>query len=245
MKLVFLICAAVLLLPAIAVGQKSKPWTEWTEKEAAKILNDSAWGQTETETTAPAQPTSTSTITQTTAGRREDQRISAASNVESGETKARPSISYRVRFLSAKPVRAALVRMIELQGANPERVAELRTFVDRDFADYIVISLSADGNDPKRLGLATEEIKAADEATLQKSTYLERKDGTRVFLTNYRAPIPDGLGAKLVFPRSVNGKPFIESSSGEFRVVVEMGKTIKLNRKFKAADMMFEDKLEY
>jgi len=245
MKQVLFICAAVLLLPSIAVAQKSKPWTEWTEKEAAKILNDSAWGQTETEVAAADGPASTSAITQTTAGRREDQRLSAANNVESGETKARPSISYRVRFLSAKPVRAAFVRMIELQGATPEKVAELRTFVDRDFADYIVISLSVDGNDRKRLGLATEEINAVDEVALQKNAYLERKDGTRLFLTNYRAPVPDGLGAKLVFPRSVNGKPFIESSSGEVRFVLEMGKTIKLSRKFKVADMMYEGKLEY
>jgi hypothetical protein len=245
MKQVLFICAAVLLLPSIAIAQKSKPWTEWTEKEAVKILNDSAWGQTETEVAAAAGPASTSAITQTTAGRREDQRLSAANNVESGETKARPSISYRVRFLSAKPVRAAFVRMIELQGANPEKVAELRTFVDRDFADYIVISLSVDGNDRKRLGLATEEINGGDEAALQKNAYLERKDGTRLFLTNYRAPVPDGLGAKLVFPRAVNGKPFIESSSGEVRFVLEMGKTIKLSRKFKVADMMYEGKLEY
>lgn len=244
MKL-FFVCAAVLLVTAIAVGQKAKPWTEWTEKEATKILNDSAWGQTETETTAATESASTSTITQTTAGRREDQRISAATNVESGETKARPSINYRVRFLSAKPVRAAFVRMIELQGATPERVAELRTFVDRDFADYVVISLSVDGTDRKRLGLATEEINGSDEEVLKKSAYLERKDGTRIFLTNYRAPGADGLGAKLVFPRSVDGKPFIESSSGELRFVLEMGKTIKLSRKFKVAEMMYEGKLEY
>ena len=244
-RVFFVFAAAVLFLPAVAIGQKTKPWTEWTEKEAAKILNDSAWGQTETETAAAAESASTSTITQTTAARREDQRISAASNVESGETKARPSISYHVRFLSAKPIRAGFVRMIELQGANPEKVAQLRTFVDRDFADYIVISLSVDGTDRKRVGLATEEIQAADEAVLQKNAYLERKDGTRLFLTNYRAPVPDGLGAKLVFPRSVNGKPFIDSNSGEFRFVIEMGKTIKISHKFKVAEMMYEGKLEY
>ena len=32
-----------------AFAQKTKPWTEWSEKEAAKILNDSPWGQTQTE----------------------------------------------------------------------------------------------------------------------------------------------------------------------------------------------------
>src|SRR4030095_555479 len=39
---------------ALVVGagaqKKMKPWTEWSEKEALKILNDSAWGQTQTDT---------------------------------------------------------------------------------------------------------------------------------------------------------------------------------------------------
>ena len=135
--------------------------------------------------------------------------------------------------------------MIELQGATPERVAELRPFVDRDFGDYIVITLSVDGTDRKRLGPSTEEIKSAEEATLQKSAYLERKDGTRVFLTNFRAPAQDGLGAKFVFPRVVDGKPFIEAGSGEFKFVLELGKTIKINRKFKVSEMMYDGKLEY
>src|SRR5215216_5347873 len=198
MQRVLFISWAVLFIAVPVVAQKTKPWTEWTEKEAAKILNDSAWGQTQTEGAGEAEPASVSAVTPTTAARREDQRISSAINVQSGESKTRVSINYRVRFLSAKPVRAAFVRMIELQGATPERVAELRPFVDRDFGEYIVIALSIDGTDQKRLGPSTEAIKTAEEAALQKITYLERKDGTRVFLTNFRAPAQDGLGAKFV-----------------------------------------------
>jgi hypothetical protein len=245
MKRVLFIFSAILFIAAPTSAQKTKPWTEWTEKEAAKILNDSAWGQTQTELAEAAQPASVSAVTQTTAARREDQRISAASTVESGESKTRASINYRVRFLSAKPVRAAFVRMIELQGAPPERVAELRTFVDRSFADYIVVSLVIDGTDRKRLGPSTEEINTAEEAALQKTAYLERKDGTRLFLTNFRAPAQDGLGAKFVFPRSVDGKPFIDPGTGEFKFVLEIGKTIKINRKFKVSEMMYDGKLEY
>jgi hypothetical protein len=240
-----IILLAILFIAVPASAQKTKPWTEWNEKEAAKILNDSAWGQTQTELAEAAEPTSVSAVSQTTAGRREDQRISSASNVESGESKTRASLNYRVRFLSAKPVRAAFVRMIELQGANAERVAELRPFVDRDFGDYIVIALSVDGTDRKRLGPSTEEIKNAEEAALQKSAYLERKDGSKLFLTNFRAPAQDGLGAKLVFPRVVDGKPFIDANTGEFKFVLEIGKTIKINRKFKVSDMMYDGKLEY
>lgn len=246
MKRALFVFSAILFIAGPVAAQTTKPWTEWTEKEAAKILNDSPWGQTQAEVvSSEADQSSASAITQTTAARREDQRISAASRVESGETKTRASINYRIRFLSAKPVRAAFVRMIELQGAPQERVAELRAFVDRDFADYIVIVLAVDGNDRKRLGLATEQISTADEPALQKNAYLERKDGSRLFLTNYRAPGQDGLGAKLVFPRAVDGKPFIEPGSGEVRFVLELGKTIKISRKFKVSEMMYEGKLEY
>jgi len=245
MRCVLFILSAILFIAAPTTAQKTKPWTEWTEKEAAKVLNDSAWGQTQTELAEAQGPTSVSAVTQTTAARREDQRISSANSVESGESKARPALNYRVRFLSAKPVRAAFVRMIELQGAIPERVAELRTFVDRDFAAYIVISLAIDGTDRKRLGPSAQEINTAEEATLQKAAYLERKDGVRLFLTNFRAASEDGLGAKLVFPRLVNGKPFIEADTGEVKFVLELGKTIKINRKFKVSEMMYDGKLEY
>lgn len=244
MKRALFIFSAIFFIAVPATAQTGKPWTEWTEKEAGKILNDSPWGQTQAEVVSPqAEPSSA--VTQTMSARREDQRISAANRVESGESKGRTSTNYRVRFLSAKPVRAAFVRMLELQGVPPERVAELRTFVDRDFGDYIVIALSVDGSDRKRVGSATAEISGAEEVALQKTAYLERKDGKRLFLTNYRPPVQDGLGAKLVFPRLVEGKPFIEPGSGEVRFVLEMGKTIKINRKFKVDEMMYEGKLEY
>ena len=49
MQCVVFILLAVLFIAVPAVAQKTKPWTEWTEKEAAKVLNESAWGQTQTE----------------------------------------------------------------------------------------------------------------------------------------------------------------------------------------------------
>src|SRR5438309_10151351 len=106
---------SILILFAVsATAQKTKPWTEWSEKDAEKILNDSAWGQTQTEGgDTSSQPSSTSAITATTAARREDTNTKAAANVESGEKKGPMSVHYRVRLLSAKPIRAAFVRMIE------------------------------------------------------------------------------------------------------------------------------------
>ncbi|PYS73389.1 MAG: hypothetical protein DMF73_05950 [Acidobacteria bacterium] len=134
--------------------------------------------------------------------------------------------------------------MIELQGAPPERVAQLRPFVDRDFGDYIVVTISMDG-DRKRMGPVMQELIGGDPAVLKSTTYLERKDGKRVALMDYRAPIQDGLGAKFVFPRMVEGKPFIDANSGEIRFATELGKTVKISRRFKVTEMMYDGKLEF
>jgi hypothetical protein len=238
-------CSILILFTASAYGQKTKPWTEWSVKDAEKILNDSVWGQTQTESQEAAQASTSSAISQTTAARREDQRLSSASNVESGEKKGTAmSINYRVRLLSAKPIRAAFVRMIELQGAPPEKVAQWRPFVDRDFGDYIVVTVTMDGTDKKRMGAVMTEINNVDAEALKTITYLERKDGKRIALLEYRAPT-DVLGAKFVFARTLGGKPFIEADSGEVRFSTELGKTLKISKRFKVSEMMYEGKLEF
>jgi len=239
-------CSMMVLCVVSVAAQKSKPWTEWSAKDAEKVLNDSGWGQTQTEADTSSAPSSTSAITQTTAARESQVRSAdAAKNTESGEKKEPMALHYRVRLLSAKPIRAAFVRMIEIQGAPAEKVAQLRTFVDRDFGEYIVVTITVDGNDRKRMGPAMAEISSVDAEALKTTTYLERKDGKRVALMDYRAPIQDGLGAKFVFPRMVEGKPFIEPTSGEVRFSTEVGKAVKISKRFKVSEMMYDGKLEY
>ncbi len=232
MRRVLVCCSVLILFAATVSAQKTtKPWTEWTAKDAEKVLNDSAWGQTQTEGSSSSDSGPTSAITQTTAGKENQVKSTdAAKNVESGERKAPAmSIHYRVRLLSAKPIRAAFVRMIEIQGAPAERMAQLRPFVDRDFGDYIVVTITMDGTDQKRMALAMSEISKVDAEALKATTYLERKDGKRVLLMEYRAPVQDGLGAKFVFPRTVDGKPFILGDSGEVRFSTEAGKAVKVS----------------
>jgi hypothetical protein len=43
----------------------------------------------------------------------------------------------------------------------------------------------------------------------------------------------------------VDGKPLLEAASGEVRFALEMGKAVKINRRFKVADMMYDGKLEF
>jgi len=127
----------------------------------------------------------------------------------------------------------------------PEKVAERRTFVDRDFSDYVIVTLKVEGSDKKKLGPTMQFLSTADLNALKATTYLERKDGKRLALMDYRAPTPESFGAaRFIFPRALDGKPFIDSSSGEVRVYIELGKT-KVIRRFKVADMMYDGKLEY
>jgi hypothetical protein len=64
MKRILFICSALVLLNASVFGQKTKPWTEWNEKDAKKVLTDSAWGQSQTEYTETAPTGSTITPVQ-------------------------------------------------------------------------------------------------------------------------------------------------------------------------------------
>jgi hypothetical protein len=88
-------------------------------------------------------------------------------------------------------------------------------------------------------------MNSANTGGLKNTAYLEREDGKRLFLISYLAPIQDGLGAKFVFPRTENGAFFLSGRSESVRFVAEFNDSFKLNMRFKVADMMFDDKLEY
>src|ERR1044072_4019996 len=83
----------LMILLVIAAAQlDKKPYTEWSEKEALKMLNDSAWGQTQT-------ATDLSNVTGNSRSSSPQTRISDVSQVD-----------FRIRFFSAKPIRQAISR---------------------------------------------------------------------------------------------------------------------------------------
>ena len=238
-------CALIFVLTGFASAQQQKPWTEWSKKEVEKTLNDSAWSQTQSES-PQSQPTSTAAITSTMAARSEDRSISAASRTESGQTKAVGSIKYYVRFLSAKPIRAAFARRVLLDQAQPneELATQLKAFVDRDFSDYIVVTVSVEVGDEKMVQGVTRAFSAATTQALQNNVYLERKDGKKLFLMEYRAPTGDGMGAKFVFKRAVDGQPFL-TDQDNVRFFAQLNEKMKVNTKYKLSDMLYEGRIEY
>ncbi len=236
------IAVTLLLVCALAVGisaqKRMKPWTEWSEKEAQKILDNSPWGQTQSDV-----DTSEMFYTPTT----QSGGGNSASRIEQGATNQATGVNFRIRFLSAKPIRQAFARLVELKQKtpNPELSEQLRSFVERDFSPWIVVAVNYDSRDGRYSGPVMQALNSANIGLLQNKTYLEIKGGKRLFLQDYKAPINDGMGAKFIFPRMVDGEPFIKPDSGEVRFYSEVGKTIKLNMRFKVSEMIYEGKLEY
>ena len=255
MKSLTALAVLLALISAAAVpAQKRTTWMELPTKDAEKILNDSPWAHTQVDTDVSEMfysPTrqgtpSVARSTATTAPTGGQQSVNNR-RADQGAVNQAVSIKYRICFLSAKPVRQAFAKMVlaSQHQSDDNLVAQLQAFVDRDFSPYIVIAVSVEANDARFSGPIMQEINSANTGSLKNSTYLEREDGKRLFLSSYLAPIQDGLGAKFIFPRSENGEFFLTAQHGTVRFVAEFSDSFKLNMRFKVSDMMFEDKLEY
>lgn len=245
MRTVVSACLVVSMFACIALAQKQKPWTEWTKKDVEKTLNDSAWGQTQSEGGSNSSSQSTDgAVTQVLQGRAGDRAINRQG--ESGEAKPVGWVKYHVRFLSAKPVRAAFARQVLLSKTQPDEAltAQLQGFVDRDFSEYIVVSVGVEVGDQKMAGPIMQAFTGANTEALQKTVYLERKDGKKLFLLDYRPPVEDGMGAKFVFKRVVDGQPFL-TENDSVRFIAQMNEKMKLDTRYKLSSMLYDGKLEY
>jgi hypothetical protein len=239
----------ILLLVAViavetVIGQKqAKSWKEWSKKDAEKILNDSPWSHPQVDTDLSEMFFQPTTDARTSGGRAPN----ANSRLEQGATNQATSITYGIRLFSARPVRQAFMRIIQLQKKDlePDVVARMNSFAELPASDSIIIAVTIEGTDKRSLGKVMQIIDSAATGTLKNTTYLERNDGKRLFLEEYVPPGKDGFGARFIFKRIVDERPFITTDFNNVRFVSEFGTVVKLNMQFKVSDMMVDGKLEY
>jgi len=238
--LMLLLVAAIAV--STAIGQKkAKPWTEWSREDAEKVLNNSPWAQLQVDTDLSEM------FFQPTTDGRSGRAPNANSRLEQGATNQATSVNYGIRFFSARPVRQAFIRMIQLRDKklDADVVERMNAFAELPSGDSIIIAVTIEGTDKRSLGKVLQIINSAATGTLKNTTYLERNDGKRLFLDQYVTPGKDGFGARFIFPRIVDERPFLSPEVHDVRFVSEFGQTIKLNMRFKIADMMVDGKLEY
>jgi hypothetical protein len=238
------ILAALTLSAALAtvVGQKKdKPWTDWSKKEAEKMLSDSPWAQTQTDT-----DTSQMFYSPTADPRTMGSSSNDGSRLAQGATNQAVNVSFHARFLSARPIRQAFVRMMELQQKpDPQLSEKLHRFAEVKWENSIIVAVLFESTDQRYLRTVMQTFDSATTGTLKNNTYLERSDGKRLFLEEYVPPSKDGFGARFIFLREMNGQPFITKDTGEVRFYAQYANGIKVDRRFKIAAMIYEGELEY
>ena len=197
-----------ILIAVAGVAQKPiKPWNEWSKKDAEKILSDSPWSQTQTET-----DTTEMVYTPTTMG---DTR----SRETQGATNQAITVKFYIRLFSSRPVRQAYVRLLDLSQAQSDQNAVERrhAWANLEASDSIIVTVASDCSDKRYLARVMQTFNSAVTSVLKNTVYLERKDGRRIFLGEYVPPGKDVFGARFIFPRMLEGQPFITGQEGSLR----------------------------
>jgi len=231
----------ITLMAAAAVAQKKdeKPWTEWSKKDAEKMLSDSPWAKAQTDT-------DTSEMFFTPGQGGPDVGRSSAGNRDfHGATNQAVNISFQARFFSARPVRQALARVMELNNKPPaDVVTKLHQFAEMQSTSSIIVTVTYSSSDQRYSGIVMQEFNSANTGALKNDAYLQRADGKQLFLEEYVPPGKDGFGARFIFLREVDGEPFIKDANGDVRFYAKFPNGIKIDRRFKLADMMYQGQLE-
>jgi hypothetical protein len=225
---------ALLLSMSLASGsagqKKTTPWTEWSAKNAQKILDESGWSHTQSETDLnkpnPYSP-----------------RLSQV-----GIIAQNARTNYRIRFISAKPVRQAFYRLLQLdrKGVAPNLLKQAFDFIEEKFDQAIVVAVDYDCTEQRLVGPAFRAFNSVITSILASNTYLEA-GGKRSFLQEYRPPDPNRIGgAWFIFQRTVDGEPFLHEKLREVRFHSEFPQlagndaVIKLDWRFNIAEFLYD-----
>jgi len=198
---------AVLLLAGLLMAAEwweKKPYTQWSDKEVKRMLDNSPWGKVHTVTIM--NPTATGART--------------FESIGSGDLEREKRNLFHINFLTAKPIRMAIARRAMLAREGEADLAALQRFIDQESEEYLILLLTVnsvpEGASSAR-GYWTALMKLST-PNLISNTFLATKSGKRVYLTRYDAPGQDGLGAKYYFPRKMeDGTPFLTIDDREVR----------------------------
>jgi hypothetical protein len=244
LRLIVLIFLASSALLSTGVAQKAeKPWTEWSKSEVKKILDDSPWAQIQNDTDTSQMmftPTSDPRINGASANSNTDSRVAQ------GATNQAVNVKFIVRLFSARPIRQALARQLALQQKLPDQaLAGLRQFAEVKSENSIIVTVTYESTDQRYGNKVMQALNSAVTSTLKNNTYLQRTDGKQLFLEEYIPPGKDGFGARFIFLRYPDEKLFVDAKTTELRFVTQLSNDMKVDRRFKIADMKYQGELEY
>lgn len=212
-----------------------KPFTQWSEQEAMKILSESPWARTQTVMAGVlgGQQQSNSSRVKDIPRVQSAGTNSGASLPQTGVSfGAGDSVPLFVRWHSSARIRQALGRLGQLQQNVPE--AEVRKFAEAPIEDYQIAVT----------GPMLDAFNQLSLASFQEKTFLTAKKNKskKIALKKYEAPKDrqDGV-AMFSFSRLIDGKPAFTPEDDEVEFGAQ-GSKISLKASFKIAKMMSDGK---
>ena len=187
----------VLSLLAFPFPFLEEPFTSWSLDEAVTVLNDSPWAR---------QTTFTEVVEGVGSGVRGEKEIFN---------------TFYTRILSALPVRQAFVRVEQhahdydsLSRSEKARFDDLAApGLDLNFEDWIVLAVSFRSNDPDKEREVERYLEVGTTDSLKNLAFLSTSRVSQVRLKGYFPPQGDGVGAKFVFPRVVDGRQIVTADT--------------------------------
>ncbi len=222
--------AIFLLVPLVAKDVTEVPFQQWTQAQALKTFNDSPWVQL--------------------------QKFSIPVMGGSGGINEYQH-TFMVRLFSARPIREAYVRILQLMnkydGLPADRkqtfdntIKGLGFLKDDTVKDEVVVAVEYKTNDPEAVRNLKRFFDTAITATLNQSAYLFTSAG-RVDLKRYIPPGKEGLAMpRFIFPREFKGSPIVKGEDKEMRFefwVSPIGQRLLVG--FKPSKMVYKGELAY
>jgi hypothetical protein len=202
-------------------------YRKWNRETVAKLFNDSPWAQEWTH-----------------------------SSVGVGGGVNEQNFTFKVRIFSALPVRQSYVRMLQLLNnydAMPDEQKKnfdgriTTPLLNADVKDEVVLAVSYNTNDQSAQRDLKRFFDNATTETLNQQAYLYSPGAGRVDLKKYLPPGTEGIGARFIYPRVVNGKPLLQSGDKEMRFEFWVGGPVndELRVGFDSRKMVFNGELSY
>ena len=224
------VAAAIPVLFVVSVfAQQSIP--ALTLSKAVEILNSSPWARHETFT----------------------QVIGGVGSGVSGEKEIFDT--FYVRFLSAKPIREAFLRVRQLQyGYDKLSEAEKARFdgltqsgLQLGSDNWVVVAVSFRSNDPNEESNTRRFFQKQTAETLKHKAFLSTDKFPQIDVSAYFPPREESVGAKFVFPRTVNGEPVVSQSTRKvaFELLDVPGASPRLRASFAVRDMVINNELVF
>ncbi|RPJ51348.1 MAG: hypothetical protein EHM23_34225 [Acidobacteria bacterium] len=254
--LLFIVSA---LCGSFSFAQKGcqKPFEKWDEAYALKILTNSAWSKQMALGREFSAADRLGQVEGTDKGMAIGSDTSLSGNTRgldrgTGVAGEKEIIhSYTVRLFSAMPIREAFVRLFQIRnnydqmpdGQRKQLDTEFEKALTMDVSRNIVVTVSLDSNDRELNMEVDRQLHQATLGSLKQDAYLIA-DKQRVALEDYRPPSRDGAGAKLLFPRTIDGRPVVGPTMKELALEFFVpGVKHKIYVQWKVKDLLCQDQL--